>query len=205
VKRPTNPPGEEPTDEAYAHRLQALERRWLARAFDVQRLYRRNIQRLGLGFVLDVGCGLGRNLRHAGGTGVGIDVDEVAVATARARGLVAFTPTDFAVSEYAQPRRFDSLLMAHVLEHLPADDGEALLRTYLPYIRANGRVVLICPQHAGFRADPTHMTFLEARHLERIAERCAVSATSVRSHPFPRVVGRLFPHNETVLVGNKSG
>jgi SAM-dependent methyltransferase len=202
VKTP-QPSDEEPTGGAYAHRLQALERRWLARAFDVQRLYRRNIQRLDLGFVLDVGCGLGRNLRHAGGTGVGIDVDEVAVATARARGLTAFTPTDFSVSEYAQPQRFDSLLMAHVLEHLSADAGEGLLRQYLPYIRSDGRVVLICPQQAGFRADPTHVTFLDGRRLEQLAERCGVSGTSVRSHPFPRVVGRLFPHNETVLVGHK--
>jgi hypothetical protein len=95
--------------------------------------------------------------------------------------------------------------MAHVLEHLSADEGENLLRQYLPYIRAHGRVVLICPQHAGFRTDPTHVTFLEGRHLERLAERCGMSGTSVRSHPFPGAVGRVFAHNETVLVGNKSG
>ncbi len=194
-------PNAEPTGEPYAHRLRALERRWLARTFDVQRLYRRNIEQLRLGFVLDVGCGLGRNLRHAGGTGVGIDTDDAAVATACGRGLTAFTPDGFSASEYARPERFDSLLMAHVLEHLSPDDGENLLRQYLPYLRANGQVVLICPQGAGFRSDPTHVSFIDGQDLTRLADRCDVSVLSVRSHPFPRVVGRIFPHNETVLVG----
>ncbi len=197
------PPNDESTGEPYAHRLQALERRWLARTFDVQRLYRRNIERLRLGFVLDVGCGLGRNLRHAGGTGVGIDIDDAAVATTRARGLTAFTPAGFSASEYARPEGFDSLLMAHVLEHLSPKEGQELLRQYLPFLRANGQLVLICPQEAGFRSDPTHVSFLGGQDLASLADRCEVSVVSVRSHPFPRPVGHIFPHNETVLVARK--
>jgi SAM-dependent methyltransferase len=202
---PARKPSERAGSDAYAHRLETLERRWLARTFDVQRPYRRNIQRLAHGFVLDLGCGLGRHLRHVGGNGVGIDLDEAAVATARARGLTAFTPGEFAASEYARPERFDSLLASHVLEHLAPDDGTALLRRYLPYLRAGGRVILICPQQAGFRSDPTHVAFLDGPALERVAAECSVVVTSVRSFPFPRLAGRVFPHNETVLVGRKLG
>ncbi len=202
---PPRQPSDRASGDAYAHRLETLERRWLARTFDVQRPYRRNIQRLARGFVLDLGCGLGRHLRHVGGNGVGIDLDAVAVATARARGLTAFTPGEFSASEYAQPERFDSLLASHVLEHLTPDDGTALLRGYLPYLRAGGRVILICPQEAGFRSDPTHVSFLDGPALERVAAECGIVVTSVRSFPFPRLAGRLFPHNETVFVGRKLG
>ena len=188
-------------DDAYAYRLQALERRWLTRVFDVQRPYRRNIRRFDLGFVLDVGCGLGRNLGHLDGHGVGVDPDAVAVATARERGLTVFTPGDFAASEYAQWGRFDSLLVAHVLEHMPLSEAEALLREYLPHVRAGGRVVMICPQEAGFRSDPTHVEFLDARALAELAACCQIVEVCVRSFPFPRRAGRFFRYNETLLVG----
>ena len=41
----------------------------------------------------------------------------------RARGLEVFTPDEFRQTEHARPERFDSLLLAHVIEHLTEDDG----------------------------------------------------------------------------------
>src|SRR3954470_22543342 len=119
-------PDESPADTrgaAYTDRLNRLESVWWKRLLDVQRPYRWNLQRLQLGFTLDVGCGVGRNLINLDGNGVGVDHNESSVAEARSRGLVALTPGEFATSEFARPQRFDSLLLAHVVEHMSAADG----------------------------------------------------------------------------------
>ena len=188
---------------AYTRRLAELEQRWIRRVFDVQAPYRWNLRRLGLGFVLDVGCGLGRNLGHVGGHGVGVDHNPRSVEVVRARGMIAFTPEDFQASEYAVPGRFDSLLSSHVLEHLEWGDAVDLVRTYLPFVRPGGKVAIICPQRAGFRSDATHVTDLDGPALTRLASECGVAVRSTRSFPFPRVVGNVFTYNETVVVGEK--
>jgi SAM-dependent methyltransferase len=190
-------------DPGYAARLDGLERRRLARWFDVQAPYRRNMRRLEPGFVLDVGCGLGRNLRHLEGNGVGVDHNADAVEACRARGLTAFTPDEFRASEHARPERFDSLLLAHVIEHLTEDDGYALVAEYLPYVQRNGRVILICPQKAGFKSDDTHVTYYDRDGLVRFAEACGLEADGPRSFPFPTVAGLVFPYNETVVVARR--
>jgi SAM-dependent methyltransferase len=190
---------------AYTGRLARLEQRWIRRGFDVQAPYRWNLRRLDLGFVLDVGCGLGRNLGHVDGHGVGVDHNPHSVEVARSRGFTAFTPEGFLASEFAVPGRFDSLLSAHVLEHLEWDDAVQLVQTYLPFVRAGGKVVIICPQRAGFRSDATHVTELYGPAIARLAAECDVRVRSTRSFPFPRVVGKVFTHNETVVVGEKPG
>jgi SAM-dependent methyltransferase len=203
--RPESVGGEHPSTEsaAYAGRLARLETRWIRRVFDVQAPYRWNIRRLDLAFTLDVGCGLGRNLAHLGGHGVGIDHNAQAVAMVRERGLTAFTPDEFFASPYAVPGRFDSLLAAHVLEHLARDDAIALVKRYLPFVRRRGSVVLICPQEAGYRSDATHVTYLDGAALRQIADACGLHVVRTRSFPFPRAAGRLFAYNETVLLAER--
>ena len=51
----------------YAERLETLETARWKRVLDVQAPYRWNLRRLGLGFTLDIGCGIGRNLPVAAG------------------------------------------------------------------------------------------------------------------------------------------
>jgi SAM-dependent methyltransferase len=204
-------PGAEPSptsgtaDSSYSARLARLEGRRWKRVFDVQRPYRWNIRRLRPGFVLDVGCGLGRNLAHLDGRGVGVDHNAESVRIARARGLDACTPEEFAASPNARPGRFDSLLAAHVIEHLDGAAGEALLAGYLPYVRAGGQVIVVCPQEAGFRSDATHVTYLDASALVALAGRLGLEQPRVRSFPFPAVAGRLFRYNEFVLVARTPG
>lgn len=198
---PTAPPADSGTRAAsYAERLARLGGTWWKQALDVQRPYRWHLRRLGLGFTLDLGCGIGRNLGHLGGQGVGVDHNADAVARCRAAGLTAFLPAEFSASEYAAPGRFDSLLCAHVLEHMPRTAAANLLAGYLPFVRPRGRVVLIVPQEAGQRTDPTHVTFFNHGELFRLAREVNLDVERTYSFPFPRPVGLAFPHNETVLL-----
>jgi SAM-dependent methyltransferase len=190
-------------DDAYAARLARLEgarwKRWL----DVQAPYRWNLRRLGLGRTLEVGCGIGRNLLHLGPDAVGVDPNPHAVEAARARGCRAFLPDAFRGSDAARAS-FDSLLFAHVLEHMRRDAAAALIAEWLPQLRPGGRVVLIAPQEAGFRSDPTHVEFLDFAALRALLEGAGCAVERADSFPLPRIAGRVFRHNEFVVVGRRT-
>lgn len=190
-------------DATYTERLTRLEGvRW-KRLLDVQAPYRRNLRRLGLGFTLDVGCGLGRNLVNLRGNGVGVDHNAESVRAASARGLTAYTPEEFLRSSYAIEGRFDSLLLAHVAEHMPEPDAVSLLRSYLRYVRSGGRVVVICPQEKGYTTDPTHVRFLDLQAMRSLCEQVGTSVQRSYSFPFPRFAGKVFPYNEFVVVARR--
>jgi 2-polyprenyl-3-methyl-5-hydroxy-6-metoxy-1,4-benzoquinol methylase len=187
-------------DPEYTGRLERLQSRWWKRVFDVQAPYRSYLRRLELGLTLDLGCGVGRNLRNLHGTGVGVDHNQASVAVARRAGFVAYTPGEFRVSEFGQPARFESLLVAHVLEHLTRSNAVDLVRSYLGYVRPAGQVILITPQERGFRSDPTHVEFVDFVALDEIAGNLGLEVARRESFPFPRPMGRVFPYNEFVAV-----
>jgi 2-polyprenyl-3-methyl-5-hydroxy-6-metoxy-1,4-benzoquinol methylase len=196
----TNP---EPStrDASYTRRLQRLSgATWKSRV-DVQAPYRWNLRRLRPGRTLDVGCGLGRNLAHLDGEGVGVDHNETSVAAARAAGWTAYTPVEFEASEHARPGSFDTLLVAHVLEHLKEADADGLLATYLPFVRPGGQVVLITPQERGFASDETHVRYVDAAESAAHLHRAGIQVARSYSFPFPLLMGRVFPYNEFVVVG----
>jgi 2-polyprenyl-3-methyl-5-hydroxy-6-metoxy-1,4-benzoquinol methylase len=185
---------------AYTERLASLESVGWKRALDVQRPYRWNLRRLGLGRTLDVGCGLGRNLSALGPGSVGVDHNASSVEVARSRGLTAFTPEEFARSPAAQAGGFDALLFSHVIEHMDAPSAESLVAAYLPYLRPAGAVAFICPQERGYAHDATHVRFTDFEALLQLAATMGLEAERQHSFPFPRVFGRLFPYNEFVVV-----
>lgn len=193
-------------DDDYARRLWVSESAPWKRFFDVQGPYRRHLRALNLGFVLDLGCGVGRNLVNLGGrtAGVGVDRDPEAIRLASGRGLDVFLTSAFAVSAYAVPGRFDSLLVSHVIEHLTFDEGAELVRQHLEYVKPGGRVVFITPQPAGFRSDSTHVLYYDPPKLERLASALRLDRLTLTSYPFPPAVGRLFPYNEWILVASRS-
>src|SRR6266481_7995136 len=191
-------------NEDYTKRL--LDRSvWWKRILDVQRPYRVHLQRLNLGSVLEVGCGIGRNLINLGQTtrSVGIDHNASSVAVAVSRGLVAFTPEQFLSSDYAQPSSFDSLLLSHVAEHMKRDVIVSLLSEYLVYLRCGARVVIITPQEAGYRSDPTHVEFMDFDVLAGVLQDAGLIVLSSDSFPLPRLFGKIFKYNEFVIIGQK--
>jgi SAM-dependent methyltransferase len=199
-----DPAGVATHGEDYADRLIRLQTARWKRWIDVQALFRWNLRRLRPGFTLDIGCGIGRNLLHLPGQSVGIDVNEHCVRAAKARGLTAFTPAEFRRSaEYNRPARFDSILLAHVAEHMTEDQAVALLQEYEALVRPGGKLILISPQEAGFRSDPTHVELMDFGRLARISDRLRFRPERAFSFPFPRWVGRLFTYNEFVVVSRK--
>jgi 2-polyprenyl-3-methyl-5-hydroxy-6-metoxy-1,4-benzoquinol methylase len=189
----------------YTDRLVRLQQQWWKRAFDVQAPYRWNIRRLKLGRTLDIGCGIGRNLSHLNGDGVGLDHNAMSVDVARAQGLVAYTPAEFSAAPECRPGAFDSLLLSHVAEHMDEDACSALVGQYLELLRPHGRVVLITPQEAGQRSDPTHLTFVDFAVQRRVLERVNCTVERQYSFPLPRAAGRFFVYNEFVAVGRRQG
>lgn len=186
--------GREYTDRLVA-RSDSGWRRWL----DVQRPYRWNLRRQDPGRCLDIGTGVGRHLTHLPAGSVGIDHNPTSVDACRDRGLEAYTPDEFAA--LPDVGTFDSLLLAHVLEHVDQATAVELLTTYGRYLRDGGRAIVITPQERGFASDPTHIRWSGFEEVERDLDESGFDVVARSSFPFPRLVGRVFYANEFVVVG----
>lgn len=188
----------------YAERLKRHSSTRWKRVLNVQAPYAWNLRKLSPGRMLDLGCGIGRNIAHVHGNGVGVDLNPECVAEARARGFQAYLPDEFRSVHADRSSTFDSLLVAHVLEHMPLAAGFDLVSEYLPFLRAGGQIIFITPQEAGFRSDSTHVEFINSSKLHALAQRLNLTVTRDFSFPFPRPLGRIFIHNEFVVTARKS-
>lgn len=187
----------------YAERLVRLRSVWWKQIIDVQAPYRWNIRRLKPGRTLDIGCGIGRNLQHLAPNATGVDHNADSVAVARTRGLAAYTVTEFADCPDAVPESYDSLLLAHVVEHMSRETAIGLLREYLKFLKPSGRLIMITPQEAGYRTDSTHVRFVDFAAAADLARAVGLTVTTSYSFPFPRAAGKIFPYNEFITVASR--
>ena len=190
-------------DAGYAEERLGAESVWWKRLFDVQRPYRSHLRRLELGLVLEIGCGIGRNLDHLRGSSVGVDHNRRAVEIAQERGLIAYTPEELRESIWATAGRFDSLLFSHVLEHMSAAQASALMREYVDLLRSGGRAVVMTPQEAGFRSDPTHVEYMDFEKVDAVMREADLRVERRYSFPLPRLAGAVFKYNEFVTIARK--
>jgi 2-polyprenyl-3-methyl-5-hydroxy-6-metoxy-1,4-benzoquinol methylase len=195
--------GEATAGSEYAERLTKLETARWKQLLDVQRPYRWNLRRLNLGRTLDVGCGIGRNLKNLGPDAVGVDHNPHSIAYCRQQGLTAWTTQEFFEGSQGRPESFDSILCAHLLEHVSQAVADDIVAQYLPYLRPGGQVVLITPQEVGFRSDETHIRWVDREVAESHAARHGLSVVRSYSFPFPRPAGKVFAYNEFVTVARK--
>ncbi|WP_020501296.1 class I SAM-dependent methyltransferase [Sciscionella marina] len=187
----------------YTDRLRTYEARRWKKLLDVQAPYRRNVRRLfGGREVLDVGCGIGRNLGHLYPHAVGVDHNPTSIEECRKRGLTAFTSEEFHESEYAQQGRFGGLLAAHLIEHMSREQALEVLGEYTGYLAPGATVVFICPQEKGYATDATHVAFTDFDGLADVARRLGFTPRKQISFPLPRAAGKVFPYNEFVLVAS---
>lgn len=183
----------------YAERLRRGQGVWWKRVLPVQWPYQHNLRRQQLGVTLDVGCGIGRNLASLPPGSLGVDHNARAVEIAREAGLEAMTVQDFRASNRATPGAFDSLLVAHVLEHLDEETGRGLLEEYLQFIRPGGSAFIVCPQERGYRTDPTHVRYLTDGDLADLCHEVGLEPVRSYSFPLPRWAGSAFAYNEFCL------
>lgn len=183
--------------EAYAERLNKLQSKKWKKWLNVQAPYRANLRRYRLGRTLDVGCGNGRNLGALAAGSVGVDHNQHLVQSTRDLGLEAYTADEFfADPKLSAPAGFDAILAAHLIEHLQYDEAVEVIRSYLPFVRPGGQVVLITPQERGYASDPTHVVFTDFAALRRLSTDLGLVTSRQYSFPFPRSAGKLFIYNE---------
>jgi SAM-dependent methyltransferase len=190
-------------DTQYTVRLIKLQTAWWKRLLPVQAPYRYNVRRLRLGRTLDVGCGIGRLLVALPPGSLGIDHNPHFVEHVRALGLPAYTIGEFTQAPEAQPESFDSILLAHVIEHVDEATADEILQTFLPSVRRGGAVHFITPQERGYASDPTHVRFTDFDSLRDLAERNQLIVERTFSFPFVRQLGRLFKYNEFNVLTRK--
>jgi SAM-dependent methyltransferase len=191
-------------ERAYADRLNRLQGKRWKKLLNVQLPWKLHIKRLNLGRTLDVGCGNGRNLTYLRSDSVGVDHNAYSVATARSVGGTAFTVDEFFASpELARPDSFDSLLAAHLIEHLEPAEARSIIGSYLPMLKPGGRAIFITPQERGYASDETHVVFVRFEELRALCDDLGLVTEKSYSFPFFRWLGKLFIYNEFVLIARK--
>jgi 2-polyprenyl-3-methyl-5-hydroxy-6-metoxy-1,4-benzoquinol methylase len=187
----------------YAERLRCVQDVWWKRLLDVQAPYRWNIRKLNLGFTLDIGCGLGRNLSHLEGNAVGVDHNPHSINCCKEQGFNAYTADEFLRSVYAKEDSFDSILLFHIIEHMNEEENLLLINSYMKYLKKDGKIVIITPQSAGFKSDYTHIWLAGFNEIKSLCSKLGLIVEKEYSFPFPSFVGHIFKYNENVVVARK--
>ena len=189
--------------EAYTKRLTSLSSRFISRLVRGQP-YRWKIRRIAKGNVLEVGCGIGRNLHFLGSRAVGVDHNSISIKVCKERGFTAYTPDEFFALTDSAPKQFDTILFSHVVEHLTLVDAHDLLHTYIKLLLPSGKLIIICPQKRGFASDATHITYFNLDSLAQLATSVQCRELSRESFPFPAFFGRWFTYNEWIMQSSKN-
>jgi 2-polyprenyl-3-methyl-5-hydroxy-6-metoxy-1,4-benzoquinol methylase len=154
--------------------------------------------------VLDVGCGYGRNgweIQQLGNRVTGIESDPTAakVADERLEHVIRVNLLDYdAVRTKLAGKKFDVIIFADVLEHLPWPIGA--LRSYLEFLREGGSVIVSLPnvalwsvrlsllfgrfQYTGSGVlDATHMRFFTRRTVREMFAAAGLKPVATTYNP----------------------
>jgi len=173
----------------------------------VRRAYLTSARSQLSGPTLDFGCGVGELLSTLPAGSMGLEYNRATVAHCRQLGLDVGWYDGFEdqwqLSAIPEGKRFESMVVSHVLEHLDAPMD--VLGRLLGAARRFGvrRVLVIVPGRAGFRIDPTHRVMVDRAMLESADATAGSGFELEKSRYFPgdlRALGDWFPHHELQAV-----
>ncbi len=172
----------------------------------VKGFYLRSLLSLVRGPTIDYGCGAGQLLALLPAGSLGLEVNPHLIAAHSRAGLSVrqwqLDELGFDLPRIA-PGQFRTLVISHVLEHLP--DPTAALSRLMRACQRLGitRVIAVVPGAKGYASDATHRTFIDTgfviaqgwKHLAGYA------LTQQRHFPLPwEGGGQIYVYNEMHLV-----
>lgn len=172
----------------------------------IKGFYLRNILREVCGPAIDFGCGAGQLLERLPLGSTGLEVNQYLIEELRSSGFTVCQARgemqDFELTGFATSS-FRTLVIAHVLEHLP--DPVAALHVLLAACLRLGikRVIVIVPGAKGYASDRTHKTFIDRAYLENRMPQNSEGfvRSSISYFPGPwRWVGRHFVFHEMKVI-----
>lgn len=162
---------------------------WYRRLFPIDIPFKFIAKSCCRGKILDIGCGPGRYLSFFPDRAVGVDHNKDFVEYTRERGFHTFYSKDFLDTNKEE---FDTLLFSHILEHMNFQEGITLIKTYLPFLRKEGRIVIIVPHGYCFKNDPTHILYYDKYKIDELAFNINLKVTKSFYHPFPDFLSKWF-------------
>jgi L-rhamnosyltransferase len=149
------------------------------------------VDELPPGELLEVGCGAGKRLSLFSALGWRVTGQEVDTAAAEHARRISGAEIHVGPVEdlAARGRRFDAIVMNHVIEHVL--DPVEFLRTCLTMLRPGGTLVCVTPNAAswGHRAFGINWMALEPpRHVTMFAPSTLRAAAHMAGHPSPEVL-----------------
>ena len=157
--------------------------------------------------VLDVGCGRGfflGLLKEEGAGGEGIDLSESMIEATRKAGFPAVLSEGNAFLDQ-HPGEFDGVFASHVIEHIPAPEGERFMRLAARALAPGGRLIVITPRTlvlrsiaSGFWRDLTHQRPYPLDLLEALC--ASAGLTVIESGPDPDTAIQLGPKDKLVSL-----
>jgi SAM-dependent methyltransferase len=158
------------------------------------------------GPTIDFGCGAGQLLARLPAGSVGLEISPHLIQALRHAGFRVHPSHgslhDFELPDFS-PGTFNTLVISHVLEHLP-DPIEAL-NLLLSACQRIGilRLIVIVPGAKGYATDHTHKTFIDRAYFQKRSNylNTKFQLSPAKYFPFPWAwVGQFFTYQEMKIV-----